>query len=270
MKTILAATDFSENSKNACTYAVKLAQLFNCKIILFHAFQRPSLGLSPGAVDFEPELSHAAHEELEKLKSELLALENISVEIETLAVLGEPAPVIYNIYEKKLCDLIIAGLKGRSTIEDLIVGSTTDALFKKSECPLLAIPDSYAFKKPHNFLIAESAGFSSYEGVTSILESFTEKFHPNITLLTILKDDEKAEDKQYPNRRKMMKGLKLADHFVKGNEIYKEILQYADAHPPDLIILFPKHHSFWETVFNKRVTSNVAKHTKVPILSLPI
>ena len=41
LKTVLVPTDFSENSKKALIYAVRLAQRNDSSLILFHAFELP-------------------------------------------------------------------------------------------------------------------------------------------------------------------------------------------------------------------------------------
>ncbi|MEI8136012.1 MAG: universal stress protein [Bacteroidota bacterium] len=41
MKTIIAGTDFSASSVNACKYAAFLAQKLNCKLTLLNMFDAP-------------------------------------------------------------------------------------------------------------------------------------------------------------------------------------------------------------------------------------
>ena len=41
MKTIIAGTDFSESSVNACKYAAFLADKLNCKLTIFNLFDAP-------------------------------------------------------------------------------------------------------------------------------------------------------------------------------------------------------------------------------------
>ena len=41
MKTILAATDFSDSAQNAVEYAASMAELTEAKLILFHAYHVP-------------------------------------------------------------------------------------------------------------------------------------------------------------------------------------------------------------------------------------
>lgn len=41
MKTIIAGTDFSSSSINACKYAAMLAEKLNCKLVLFNMFEAP-------------------------------------------------------------------------------------------------------------------------------------------------------------------------------------------------------------------------------------
>ena len=52
MKTIIAGTDFSASSINACKYAALLAQKLNCKLVLFNVFEAPLLHSNAGLYGF--------------------------------------------------------------------------------------------------------------------------------------------------------------------------------------------------------------------------
>jgi hypothetical protein len=52
MRTIIAGTDFSASSANACKYAALLAQRLKCKLVLFNLFEAPVVHSNIGLYGF--------------------------------------------------------------------------------------------------------------------------------------------------------------------------------------------------------------------------
>ena len=73
MKTIIAATDFSENSRNAVWYAAALAKATKARLVLFNHFDFPLPATDlPGMVPvYVDELAQLAEARLKELKEEI-------------------------------------------------------------------------------------------------------------------------------------------------------------------------------------------------------
>ncbi len=52
---------------------------------------------------------------------------------------GEPYQELLSFAQKKQVDLIVLGVRGHSLLEKFLVGSTTDRVISRSECPVLAV-----------------------------------------------------------------------------------------------------------------------------------
>jgi universal stress protein A len=147
-KTILAPTDFSPCSKQAVQYGLKLAKQLDARIYLMHAWTLPysrwdEEGLRPH--DVPPELAAAAKAELE---SRLAELRGELPEVESLFYAGEPTDSILRAAVDVQADIIVIGTHGRRGLPRMIEGSVTEAVMRRSTCPVLAIRHQIAETQP--------------------------------------------------------------------------------------------------------------------------
>ena len=140
---ILLATDFSENSKWALTYALSFAKRYDAKLYILHVIQQPTypLGMyaeiSFDAMDkFNRNISEATEKEMKKLcETELGGGRNY----ESMVVSGTPFLEIIRIAKEKEVDLIVVGTHGRTGLEHVLFGSTAEKVVRQAPCPVLSV-----------------------------------------------------------------------------------------------------------------------------------
>jgi len=143
MERILLATDFSENSKWALTYALSFAKQYNAKLFILHVIQQPSypLGMyaeiSFDAMDkFNRNVSEVTAQEMKDLsESELKDFQNF----EAIIVNGIPFLEIIRTAREKEVDLIVVGTHGRTGLDHVLFGSTAEKVVRKAPCPVLSV-----------------------------------------------------------------------------------------------------------------------------------
>jgi nucleotide-binding universal stress UspA family protein len=143
IKNILMATDFSDNSKWALTYALSFAKQYQAKLYLLHVIQQPTypLGMyaeiSFDAMDkFSRNISEATEKEMAKLREkELQGFENY----ECLVIYGTPFLEILRTAKDKGVDLIIVGTHGRTGLDHVLFGSTAEKVVRRAPCPVLSV-----------------------------------------------------------------------------------------------------------------------------------
>ena len=143
IKRILFATDFSDNSKYALTFAISFAQKYDAMLYIQHVIQQPSypLGMyaeiSFDAMDkFNRNISEATEKEMKKLcETELGGISNY----ESMVVSGTPFLEIIRIAKEKEVDLIVVGTHGRTGLDHVLFGSTAEKVVRQAPCPVLSV-----------------------------------------------------------------------------------------------------------------------------------
>jgi nucleotide-binding universal stress UspA family protein len=143
-KTILVATDFSENAQRAFERACDLARQLGAKLYLLHVHDESALrtAIREGLLredSTDDQLQQAVAQLTEERFSQMMAGTDTSeVKIECLARRGDPKSIISNLAREIGADLVVVGRRGKGLI-DLVVGSVTDCVIRNSPCPVLVV-----------------------------------------------------------------------------------------------------------------------------------
>ncbi len=143
IKTILVATDFSQDADAAVETAVEFAKAYGAKIELFHAYhvEIPPIYAGFGGDFTRPEdilepIREGAEATMQKLVAEVatkgVAVDGrVSMEHASRGILDEA--------ERILADLIVMGTRGLTGIEHLVLGSTAERVLRLANCPVLTV-----------------------------------------------------------------------------------------------------------------------------------
>ncbi|MEO6329506.1 MAG: universal stress protein, partial [Ginsengibacter sp.] len=139
MNTVIVPVDFSEISFNAARYAVKLLTAHpEVEIILYHTY-------------YKADAEENAIENLEKFKTELL--QNRQANITILTELGDLVTELEKLARHRLADLIIMGIKGRSSFAQVFMGSNAIKMAQNKFCPVMIIPANGTYREIKNVLL---------------------------------------------------------------------------------------------------------------------
>lgn len=143
-KTILVATDFSENAQRAFERAHDLARQLGANLYILHAQDESSLrtAIKEGLLreDSTDEQLQQAIAQLTKGRfSQMMAGTGISeVAVEHIARRGDPKRIISEFASEIGADLVVVGRRGTSLI-DLVLGSVADSVIRTSPCPVMVV-----------------------------------------------------------------------------------------------------------------------------------
>src|SRR5262245_18852437 len=139
-KTIVLALDGSDTAKRGIPFAVELAKAGEAKIVIAYVEERMATnGRAP---------VHADEDQVEsELKTVVKDLEADGIEAklqmgDVMAGGSGVAHAIADIADKSKADLLVAGTRGHSPIEGLLVGSVTQRLLHIAKQPVLVVPAS--------------------------------------------------------------------------------------------------------------------------------
>jgi nucleotide-binding universal stress UspA family protein len=133
---ILFATDFSPYSEIALPYALRLANQYGAQLYATHL-------LSPEAYLFAtPESWPAMIEGQEKRQQlDIARLEEHlrTVSHQVLSAVGDTSDVVFRLTQDNQIDLLVLGTHGRTGLQNLLMGSVAEEIFRQSPIPVLSI-----------------------------------------------------------------------------------------------------------------------------------
>jgi nucleotide-binding universal stress UspA family protein len=142
MKTLLVATDFSASTDAVLQTAAALARALNARIVALHVLQ-PIVTMGDPMVD----LTQIAAMQKSSEENAHKQLAQVCAQASELGAAAEPdfregsaSSVILERARALPADLIVMGSHGHTALYDLLLGSTSHAVLKKSPCPVVIVP----------------------------------------------------------------------------------------------------------------------------------
>lgn len=142
LHTILAATDLSAAARLACERAVRLASACDARLELQHVVNTGALDslrllFTSQPDDLQQRLLDEAREELRSLLAELH--DGLGGSANLHLGIGNVVNEITRQADALDADLLVLGAHGSSLVRDLIVGSTTERVLRRTGRPLLVV-----------------------------------------------------------------------------------------------------------------------------------
>ena len=258
MNTVIVPVDFSETSLNAARYAVQLLTgHYGVNMVLYHLYEKAGH-------------SHEATENLEKLKKELM--DQGIVKITTLAEQGDDLiEELEKLARHQQADLIIMGIRGRSSLGQAFIGSNTLRMVDQKVCPILIIPQNAKYKDVKNVLL--TSDFKNVINATPSvpIKKILKTFQPNLHVINVDSNHYVALTKEYQDEKEklieMFEEFNPEFYFLGWYDVDDAINQFAHDKKIDLIITIPRHHSLIEKMFHSSHTKKLAYQSTVPVLA---
>ncbi len=274
IENILVPVDFSDCSNNALRYAIELAALYKAKLTLLHCYvvHVPAAEIT---IDLQPQLAKEYQENAEKnfllLKERMTELSKVNYrEVIKTSFINVG---ITNASKEFDTDLIVMGTKGAGNRIDAFFGSNTYHTIKKSEVPVLAIPDGAGFIAPTKILFA--ADFKRLEEVKSldIIKAFSRKFSAEVQVLHVGHGWSELNMHQTKEAAAMIEyfgNTEHSYHFVKEERPVEDAIEdHLEEHQNELLVIIARKHHFPGSLFKKKLTRQTVMHTDLPLLTIP-
>ena len=143
IKTILVATDFSNDADAAVETAIELTKAFGAKLELFHAYhvEIPPIYAGFGGDFTRPEdilgpIREGAEATMNRLVEEVAAK---GVPVQGRIAMDHASRAILEEAERVLADLIVIGTRGLTGLEHLVLGSTAERVLRLAHCPVMTV-----------------------------------------------------------------------------------------------------------------------------------
>jgi len=284
---ILVPVDFSENSLNACRYALKIALETKADIFLFHAVYSPAFDLIEMTgnkttrkklkENVEQKLLLEATPEMEKFIDSLTKLPEArkisNDEIKSLIQSGSAKEEILSFSKEYQPDLIIMGTHGKDKSAVSMLGSITEYAINKLSFPILAVPLSIDYSAlPKSLLYLTDFDETDFHSIKKLLE-FTTIFKMNIHCAHI---GGGIEERKRAKLEGMIEYFKTAynnssiQYYLIIDDKKKNIVQliqdYIQQHNIDIVSLTHKKRNLLKKYFTSDLTKKIFHKVKLPLL----
>ena len=270
MKTIIVATDFSPVSLNAAAYAVKMAETLGANMLLFNVYEfLPNYTEMVFDVDVD-DLKKSADSQLLKFKADLLDQTNAQFIINTEARMGVFEDELISICERLNPYAVIMGSQGKTTAENILMGSHAGKTIDHFTWPVITVPPTVTFSAIKKIAIAYDFEKEIDANLIADIKLLTQDFKASIDILNTAQEDEFNENFIFLSRmlEKSFKPFLIKYHFLTSNQLEDGILKYVDSNNIDLLIVMPKLHNFFQKLFHKSHSKQLVLHCHVPVMSL--
>jgi nucleotide-binding universal stress UspA family protein len=268
MVNILVPTDFSNLSKVALQYAIKIANKLDGNVTVLHVIDLNETVLATMRMKISVKaVMHSAKEEMEKLIKEVSKYRP-KKEIKSKIVRDTSFADAVKKNSKRLrSGLIVMGTRGATGFKKAILGSNTTSVIGFSHVPVLAVPEEAEFKNFRNVIYATD--LKHIEKELAILIPYIEKFGSTIHILHILKDatDMDKVEAQIEMAVKKTGYKNIVTLVTVDSDIDGAIDQYVIVSKADLLTMFTHQLSFFERIFDRSITRKMAFHSKTALLT---
>jgi nucleotide-binding universal stress UspA family protein len=278
---ILLATDYSEAASGAERYAVGLAKLTSGTISLLHVYDLPLSGLPSGTEAFakfrldihNTELKIMEHH-LNEMTHGLNFCEKTRCEFQVREgnVVKE---VIKEAYATD-ADLLMVGTHGATGLKDILFGTHTWEIIKRSSIPVLAVPEHIVFDGIRKIVFATKYTAGEMSSLDHAVR-LASRFNARLLVLHVadhtfsMQSNLQRFEKFCKEVRSRVEYDNLTIDLIPHADIFTGLNEFCERAKPDLIMLSPEHRSFLKKVFlpRKSVTREMSTHSAIPLMVMP-
>ncbi len=275
---ILIPVDFSDVSHNALEYGVSFAESIGADVTLFHSVSYPGADPLAPAYDHSATVAQSelinqredvARKNMQEQVDQLKQRESLKGAIDYVVAVGFPVDEIIRVTDENDYSFVVMGTKGESNFEDTILGSITSNVIRKSNKPVLAVPEGTSFNGINKIAFATNYDEGDKDAIHKLLE-ITQNFpDAQIKALHVRAEDE--NDEQNANQLKeMIKNEPYGDRVtldsVESDNVEEGINQYIEENNVDIVAMLMRNMGFIRRMFDPSLTRKMAFHTNVPLL----
>lgn len=276
MRKILIPTDFSENAMNALKYATELFKYEISEFYIMNTYQEESYSEvvlpTQGALDIATsKISKTSNEQLQIIKKDIITISpNPRHKFHTISANNLLLDEADRIVDQENIDIVVMGTKGKTNDKKLTFGSNTLQVLKYVQCPVLAIPENYAYIQPKHILFPTNFMIPYKRRELKLVCEIAAPFRATIDVLYISKSD-KLSRRQQENKAFLKEELcKNTINFKIENSkhLINSIYKYIREKDIDMLVMVNTEHSFLENIVFQSPLDELSLNLDIPFLSL--
>ena len=272
---ILIPTDFSDNASSALNYALKLYANKQCTFYVLHTtYINEAVTRAYGSAYTDDSQNKVVETTLTAFINQTEAANaNANHEFKSLRSAEELATAVKTAVESHAIDMVIMGTKGVTGAVEYVMGSNTIKVIRKiTECPVLVLPEGFAFVEPKQITFPTDYNRSYDEKEIQTLKDLVDLYHSKIRIVHINVSMGLSEAQE--NNMTLLKNY-LANYEYSFHKLpnytskSKAIAEFVDELEIDILAMINYKHGILERILNEPVLKTLAFNPKVPILVIP-
>jgi len=276
MNNFIVPIDFSEASKNAARYAAHIANgVADANLILYNVFQTLEYGSdsSPLGTDETEDESRKTIVDiaLESVRTELTAITGARI-----SIVSEQSNRFLDSLEAYVLNndiqFIVMGTTGSTRLGEMLMGGNTLNIVKRRIVPVIIVPPDAISVSAKNVLLLTDFKDTQYTVPIHSVKSVLDLFKPRLHIVNVDQDHYIQITEEYKAERAKLEASLAAYspdfYFIRLFDFMDAINQFVADNDIDLILTFPRKHSFLSNVFKTTNTVKLAYHSHVPIVAI--
>lgn len=277
MKTILYATDYSQNSVAGLLYAHNLCLKLKAKLLVLHVFDEPmslATKVSLAYLKKEQELF-----EVHKMKLEVFCYEHLKdsaiVDRQVIAIENRSSTDgILEAIVKHDPDMVVVGTKGGSALKEFLLGSTAVGLIKKAPCSVLTVPENTTPTPPHTLVYATDFEDADIFAIRQLVK-IAEPFKAAVKIVHITTKAEYEEDRQVEWLKKMLEQKvnykPMGFERILSEDILKELHTYIERSEVSILGMLERDDgSLMRKFMHKDLVIAMESYLTIPLLCFKV
>ncbi|HLN96099.1 MAG TPA: universal stress protein [Flavobacterium sp.] len=273
MKKILFPTDFSNASLNAFAYALDLADATGSEIITLHVYQLPVLdydGVPPYLLEtydvFELGSFENFRDQVPALRDVAAARQKQHVPVRNVLLEGDLVTAITDLVKEESVDLVVMGTKGASGLEEIFLGTTTARVMAAVDIAVIAIPEAAAYKPIRKIGFATELHDDDRRRLERVI-TIAQSLGATVECLHVQTPQSIVSDVLVADWELVFQG-RATFTLVGQEDVEQAILDFCSTHAIDMMAMVQHKRGFFEGLFHRSRTKQLAYHSDVPLLAL--
>ncbi len=272
MKTIIAATDYSESAAKSVAFAAELAREFKAALLLYNSTPPPvSMGQTPLPVAVTENLIEEKDNQLQQLAQKIAGRYKVKTEAVSS---NSGVSGLKKLVHREQADLVVLGMRSNPSLVQTTFDSFTNSTLLEADFPVLIVPKEVAFQKIKKILFACDIRKLTAGAHLSFLKELAFSLDARIQVLQVVKHEKKpvmagGPPLVLPNIESILRGVKHNYRQMEAKSVLEGIENGILEYEADLLVMVPHLANFWDSIILTGNTPEMAIQTHIPLLVLP-
>ena len=276
MKKIILPTDFSENAYNAIKYAVQLFKDVETTFYLLHTYTpavfRAENLHSPSQVNLEDQNQAIVMAQLRELQQRLQKEFNTPEHtFVTRAAFNTLTDEVEEMAKREKADLVVMGTKGVTDVVEVLLGTNTTEVMRRTDCPLIVVPSGFEYKSPKEIIFPTDYEIDYEKDQLQQLLAISETHGSKIDVIHVSSGYDLTQE-QLRNKQKLDQLLAQTSHTfhnLPDQGVIEAINTFQVGKPMALLVMIRNKHTFLERLFFEPIIKKIGLQINIPFMVIP-